>query len=56
LVFGFVEMALTAEKDDAMAQQGIANRVHRLGRQIAGQSYTMNFRTDRRRDGANIEG
>jgi hypothetical protein len=32
----FVEMALTAEKDDAMAQKGIADRGHRLDRQIAG--------------------
>jgi hypothetical protein len=31
---GFVEMALAAQKDDAMAQQGLADRGHRLGRQI----------------------
>ena len=55
LMLGFVEMALAAEKDDAMAQQGIADRGHRLGRQIAGQPYTMDFRTDRRRDRADIE-
>jgi len=49
-------MALAAEKDDAMAHQGMANRGHRLGRQIAGQPYTVDFRTDRGRDRANIEG
>ena len=37
LMLGLVEMALPAEKDDAMAQQGIADRGHRLGRQFAGQ-------------------
>jgi hypothetical protein len=34
LMLGFVEMALAAEKDDAMAQQGIADHGHRLGRQV----------------------
>src|SRR5882757_2694558 len=47
LMPGFVEMALAAEKDDPMAQQGIANCGHRLGLQIAGQPYTMDFCTDR---------
>jgi hypothetical protein len=56
LMLGFVEMALAAEKYDAMTQQGIADRGHRRGRQIAGQPYTIDFRTDRRRDRANIEG
>jgi hypothetical protein len=55
LVPGFVEMALAAEKHDAMAQQGIANGINRLDRQIAGQPYTMDFSTDRRRDQANVE-
>jgi hypothetical protein len=56
LMLGLVEMALAAEKDDAMAQQGIANRGNRLGRQIPGQSYTVDFRTDRGRHRAHIEG
>jgi hypothetical protein len=47
-------MALAAEKYDAIAQQGIADRGHRRGRQIAGQHYTMDFRTDRRRDRADV--
>ena len=56
LMPGFVEMALAAEEDDAMAQQGIANRGHYFGRQIAGEPYTMDLRTDRRRDRVHIEG
>jgi hypothetical protein len=56
LMLGFVEMALSAEEDDPMAQQGIADRRHRLGRQIARQPYTMDFCTDCRRDRAHIEG
>jgi hypothetical protein len=55
-MLGFVEMALVSEKDDPMAQQRIADRGRRRGRQIAGQPHTMDFRTDRRRDRANIEG
>jgi hypothetical protein len=55
LMLGFVEMVLAAEKDDSMAQQGIADRGHRLGRQFAGQLYTMDLCTDRRRDRAHIE-
>src|SRR5262249_33033602 len=55
-MLGFVEMALAAEKHDTMAQQGIADRSYRLGRQIAGQPYTMDFRPDRWRDRADIEG
>src|SRR6266852_6835466 len=43
LMPGFVEMALAAEEDDAMAQQRIANGGHRHGRQIAGQPYTVDF-------------
>jgi len=49
-------MALAAEKDDAVAQHGMANRGHYLGRQIARQPYTLDFGTDRRRDRANIGG
>jgi hypothetical protein len=33
---GFVKMALAAKKHDAMAQQGISDRGHSRGRQIAG--------------------
>ncbi len=54
-MLGFVEMALAAEEDDAMAQQGIADRGHRRGRQIAGQPYAMDLSADRRRDRANVE-
>ena len=51
-MLGFVEMALAAEKDDAMAQQGIANCGHRRGWQIAGQPYTMDLCADRWRNWA----
>lgn len=56
LMLGLVEMALAAEKDDPMAQQGIPDRGHGRGRQIAGQLYTMDLCTDRWRDLAHIEG
>ena len=56
LMLGLVEMVLAAEKHDSMAQQGIADRRHRRGRQIAGEPYTLDLRTDRRRDRAHIEG
>jgi hypothetical protein len=36
---GFVEMALAAEKHDAMAQQGIADRSHRLGSALMHNQY-----------------
>lgn len=56
LMPGFVEMALATEKHDAMAQQGIADCGHRFGRQIAREPHPMDFRPDRRRDRADIEG
>jgi hypothetical protein len=56
LMPGFVEVALAAEKHDAMTQQGIADRGHRRSRQIAAQPYTMDFRTDRRRDRTDNQG
>ncbi len=56
LMLGLVEMALAAEKHDQMAQQGIADRRHCLGRQVAGQPYTVDFGANRRRDRANVEG
>jgi hypothetical protein len=55
LVLGFVEMALAAEKQNAMAQQGVANGINRLDRQIAGEPYTLDFSTDCWRDRANIQ-
>jgi hypothetical protein len=32
LMLSLVEVALAAKKDDAMAEQSIANRIYRLGR------------------------
>jgi hypothetical protein len=55
-MFGFVEMALSAEKDDAMAQKSIADRGHRCNGQIAPPPHTTDFRTNRRRDQLHIQG